>query len=160
MTVFRRLLRPSLVALAAICGTFLATSRMAQASLAEGRGCVSAPAFASCCAGHPESCTSGCCTSSAALSQTETNGLAAPVGPSTARTVCIPSACHCRSSEPAAPNSKPDRRTGDERSNVGDSVFSAWLEHVVSPAPAALFPWDPGGQLHRPLYLLTTHLRF
>jgi hypothetical protein len=161
MITRRRFLRPSLVAIAAIWGALLATPGMAEASVARGRRCDSAPALASCCVGRPETCNLGCCPSSAsALSRTGTDEAAAPARLSTAWPVCIPSACQCRSSEPVAPGSTPDRRTTDDRSNHGEGVSLAWLGHVLTPAPA--FPVAPSeaGRLKSPLYVLTTHLRF
>src|SRR5713101_1985859 len=52
------------------------------------------------------------------------------------------------------------RRTADDRSGFGEDVPASWPGNVLSPAPAALVLWDPGGPLKRPLHLLTTHLRF
>src|SRR5512135_2114466 len=161
MSGARRQRRLSWVALAAISGAFLATTGMTQPSMAEGRRCGAAPALASCCAGHPETCTRGCCCSSSGSApspaESETDGIPAPARLSTSRTVCIPAACQCRSNEPAAPASKPDRRTVDDRCDVGESALSAWLGHVLSPAPAPLVLWDPGGHLNCPLHLLATH---
>jgi hypothetical protein len=154
--------RSSWIAFAAIWGAFLATAGTAEASMTGRRDCDSA-ALASCCpAGRPETCNQGCCTSSApALPQTGTEESAATVGLSSPRTTCVPTACQCRSSEPATPDSKkPERRTADDRFDLGENLPSAWLGYVLLPAPAALVPRDVGGALQCPLQLLTTHLRF
>jgi hypothetical protein len=157
----RRQLRSSLVALAATIGTFLAVAGVAEAGMAEGRR--RDPASASCCAGRPETCNSGCCTSLAsapALSRTGTDESAAPADLTPSRTTCTPTACQCRSSKPIAPDSKPDRRTASDRFNLGESLSSAWVGHALSPVPATLVLRDAGGSLKRPFHLLTTHLRF
>ena len=161
MTARRHFLSPCLVAVAAIWGTLLTTAGIAEASVAVGRRCDSSPALAACCAGRPETCDRGCCPASAsALSRSGTGEATAAAGSTPFRPACLPSACQCRSSEPVAPGSTPDRRTTDDRSNSGETVSFAWLGHVLSPAPA--FPVDSQAEnrLKSPLYVLTTHLRF
>jgi hypothetical protein len=161
MFLTRRQLRPSLVAFVATIGTFLAATGVAQAGTAGGRRCDPVSAPASCCVGRPETCSKGCCTSSApALPRTGTQETEASAGLTTSRTTCIPTACQCRSSEPVAPDSKRDRRTASDRFDLGESLSSASLGHVLSPASGALVLRDAGGSLKRPLHLLTTHLRF
>jgi hypothetical protein len=153
--------RSSWIAFAAIWGAFLATTGTAEASTAGGRSCDSAVLASCCCAGSPGTCNKGCCTSSVpSLPRTGTEESAAPVGLTSPRTTCIPTACQCRSSEPAAPNSKSERRTAADRVDLGEHLPSAWLGHVLAPAPAALVPRDVGDSLQCPLQLLTTHLRF
>lgn len=160
MSGSRRYRRSSWIALAAIWGAFLATAGIAEAGVVGGRGCGSA-ASASCCTGRPDTCNKGCCTSSVpALPRTATEESPAPAGLTSSRTTCIPTACQCRRSEPVVPDSKSDRRTADDRFDLGDAASSAWLGHVLSPAPAVLVLWDTGDDLKRPRHLLTTHLRF
>lgn len=160
MTARRHFLHLYQVAIAATWWALLATTGMAEGSMAGGRRCDSAPALAACCAGRPETCNRGCCPPAAVISRIATDEAAAPAWLSTARPACIPAACQCRSSEPVAPGSTPDRRTTDDRSDYGEGVSLAWLGHVLSPAPAYPVALNAGNRLKSPLYVLTTHLRF
>jgi hypothetical protein len=161
MSDFRRQRCTSWIALAAIWGAFLATPGFVDASTIDGRHCAPA-ALAACCAARPETCTKACCTSS--VSDLRRNGaeeLATTANQTASRTTCIPAACECRTSEPAAPpDTKPVRRMADERFENGLGLAFGWLGRSFSPARVAIVLQDTEGLLKCPLHILTTHLRF
>jgi hypothetical protein len=148
------------IALAAIWGAFLVTVGPAEASIVGDRHCDSAD-LASCRAGRPEACNKGCRTTTVLTSsRTDTNEPAALSVHASSRTICIPTACRCSSSEPVASDSKPGPRTADDRSDLGEGLSSAWPGRVLSSVPTVIAGLEVGGRLKLPLYLLTTHLRF
>ncbi len=159
MTVARRLLRPSLIALAAILGASLSTGVSAEGSTAG--GCTDSQAHSACCPTRPETCTSGCCPSrTLSLSTTGLDKADSSVGLPTPRPACIPSACQCRPSEPAAPAPNTDRRSAEGPSSLVDGIAPGWLGHHAAPASSAVVLSATTDRPNRPLHILTTHLRF
>ena len=160
MTVARRLLRPSLIALAAIFGASLTAGGTAQGSTTGGGACDPQKPSA-CCVARPETCIPDCCPSRAmATSRPGTEAASSVAGSPASGPACNPSACQCRSSEPAAPDPSSGRRTPGESSETGAWALAARLGHAPPASPTTFVDSGSAGRLRLPLYLLTTHLRF
>jgi hypothetical protein len=158
MSTTRPHLRSSLIALAAIWGVSLT----GVVEAATGGQCPPSPISRPCCVVHPERCND-CCPPSGALAIDlgDSQGLKASGIALISEGQCRLAACRCSSNEPATPSPKPDRRTTAEGpSDLQASIPPEWLGHHLSQTPAVLVPSDAIGRLHRPLYLLTTHLLF